>query len=85
MKRISLEINGKKITKELPDHTTLSTLLRDVLNLKGFDARINHINRDNSRLYAVLEGRYPSKEAAQLVGNNIKKNLSYDSIIKKHE
>ena len=59
--------------------------VRDILNLKGFDARINHINRDNSRLYAVLEGKYPSKEAAQLVSNNIKKNLSYDSIIKKHE
>ena len=32
MKRVSLEINGKKVTKEIPEHTTLSTLLRDILN-----------------------------------------------------
>ena len=27
MRKVSLEINGKKIKKEIPDHTTLSSLL----------------------------------------------------------
>ena len=49
MKRISLEINGKKITKELPDHTTLSTLLRDVLNLTG-----THVGCDTSQCGACV-------------------------------
>ncbi len=49
MKRISLEINGKKITKEFPDHTTLSTLLRDVLNLTG-----THVGCDTSQCGACV-------------------------------
>jgi carbon-monoxide dehydrogenase small subunit len=49
MKKISLEINGKKITKEFPDHTTLSTLLRDVLNLTG-----THIGCDTSQCGACV-------------------------------
>ena len=49
MKRISLEINGEKIAKELPDHTTLSTLLRDVLNLTG-----THIGCDTSQCGACV-------------------------------
>ena len=31
MKKVSLEVNGKKITKEVPDHTILSVFLRDIL------------------------------------------------------
>ncbi len=49
MKKISLEINRKKITKELPDHTTLSTLLRDVLNLTG-----THVGCDTSQCGACV-------------------------------
>ena len=49
MKKISLEINGKKITKEFPDHTTLSTLLRDVLNLTG-----THVGCDTSQCGACV-------------------------------
>ena len=49
MKKISLEINGKKITKEFPDHTSLSTLLRDVLNLTG-----THVGCDTSQCGACV-------------------------------
>ena len=35
MKKIAIEVNGKKVSKEIQDHTTLSGLLRDILNLTG--------------------------------------------------
>ena len=57
--------------------------VRDVLNLKGFDARIKHTKSNNKRRYVVLEGIYPNKEEAQIASNRIKEKLSYDSIIKK--
>ena len=49
MKKVSLVINGKKITKEIPDHTTLSSLLRDILNLTG-----THIGCDTSQCGACV-------------------------------
>ena len=55
MKKIALEINGKKVTKEIQDHTTLSGLLRDILNLTG-----THIGCDTSQCGACtihLNGR----------------------------
>ena len=35
MIKIELEVNGKKIQKEIPDHTLLSTFLREHINLTG--------------------------------------------------
>ena len=35
MTKVTLEVNGKKVTKEVPDHTLLSVFLRDNLNLTG--------------------------------------------------
>ena len=49
MKKLSLEINGKKINKEVPDHTILSVLLRDVLNLTG-----THVGCDTSQCGACV-------------------------------
>ena len=49
MSKVSLEINGKKIVKEIPDHTTLSVLLRDILNLTG-----THIGCDTSQCGACV-------------------------------
>jgi len=49
MKKLSLEINGKKVNKEVPDHTILSVLLRDVLNLTG-----THIGCDTSQCGACV-------------------------------
>ena len=49
MKKVSLEINGKKITKNIGDHTILSVLLRDILNLTG-----THIGCDTSQCGACV-------------------------------
>ena len=49
MKKVSLEINGKKIVKNIPDHTILSVLLRDILNLTG-----THIGCDTSQCGACV-------------------------------
>tara|TARA_B100000029_G_scaffold345050_1_gene337482 strand:- start:169 stop:630 length:462 start_codon:yes stop_codon:yes gene_type:complete len=49
MKKVSLEINGKKIVKDIPDHTVLSVLLRDILNLTG-----THIGCDTSQCGACV-------------------------------
>jgi len=49
MKKVSLEVNGKKVVKEIPDHTTLSGLLRDILNLTG-----THIGCDTSQCGACV-------------------------------
>ena len=49
MKKISLEVNGKSIEKEVPDHTTLSDLLRNILNLTG-----THIGCDTSQCGACV-------------------------------
>ena len=49
MKKVSLEVNGKKISKEIPDQTTLSGLLRDILNLTG-----THIGCDTSQCGACV-------------------------------
>ena len=49
MKKVSLEVNGKKIDKEVPDHTILSVLLRYILNLTG-----THIGCDTSQCGACV-------------------------------
>ena len=49
MKKVSLEVNGKKIIKNIPDHTVLSVLLRDILNLTG-----THIGCDTSQCGACV-------------------------------
>ena len=49
MKKISLEVNGKKVSKEVPDHTVLSVFLREVLNLTG-----THVGCDTSQCGACV-------------------------------
>ena len=49
MKKVSLKVNGKNITKEVPDHTILSVFLRDILNLTG-----THIGCDTSQCGACV-------------------------------
>ena len=46
---INLKVNGKKISKEIPDHTLLSTLLRDILSLTG-----THVGCDTSQCGACV-------------------------------
>ena len=49
MQKVSMEINGEKVTQEIKDHTLLSTLLRDNLNLTG-----THIGCDTSQCGACV-------------------------------
>ena len=49
MQNVSIEINGKKVSREIEDHTLLSTLLRDILSLTG-----THIGCDTSQCGACV-------------------------------
>ena len=49
MTKVSLEVNGKKVSKDVPDHTILSVFLRDNLNLTG-----THIGCDTSQCGACV-------------------------------
>tara|TARA_B100000579_G_scaffold394570_1_gene372051 strand:- start:244 stop:705 length:462 start_codon:yes stop_codon:yes gene_type:complete len=49
MKKINLEVNGKKVTKEVADHTVLSVFLREILNLTG-----THVGCDTSQCGACV-------------------------------
>ena len=49
MKKLSIEVNGKKVIKEVPDHTILSVLIRDILNLTG-----THVGCDTSQCGACV-------------------------------
>jgi carbon-monoxide dehydrogenase small subunit len=49
MQRVSLVINGKKVSREIEDRTLLSSLLRDILNLTG-----THVGCDTSQCGACV-------------------------------
>ena len=49
MTEITLEVNGKKVTKEVSDNTLLSTFLREHLNLTG-----THVGCDTSQCGACV-------------------------------
>ena len=49
MAKVTLEVNGKKVSKEVPDHTILSVFLRDHLNLTG-----THVGCDTSQCGACV-------------------------------
>ena len=49
MQEVSLEVNGKKISREIEDHVLLSTFLRDIINLTG-----THIGCDTSQCGACV-------------------------------
>ena len=49
MKKVSLQVNGKKVSKEVADHTVLSVFLREVLNLTG-----THVGCDTSQCGACV-------------------------------
>ena len=49
MIKVELEVNGKKIQKEVPDHTLLSTFIRENLNLTG-----THVGCDTSQCGACV-------------------------------
>ena len=56
MQKVSAEVNGKKVTKEIADHTLLSVFLRDNLNLINTSDEIESIalqEKDNGGVYFV--------------------------------
>ena len=48
MTKITLEVNGKKVARDVPDNTLLSTFLREHLNLTG-----THVGCDTSHVELV--------------------------------
>ena len=62
MKKVSLQVNGKKVSKEVADHTVLSVFLREVLNLTG-----THVGCDTSQCGAcVVHEEFKSKALLDL-------------------
>ena len=49
MKTVTLEVNGKKVSREIEDRTLLSTFLRDIINLTG-----THVGCDTSQCGACV-------------------------------
>ena len=49
MKKVDLEVNGKKVSKEVSDNTLLSFFLRDKINLTG-----THVGCDTSQCGACV-------------------------------
>jgi carbon-monoxide dehydrogenase small subunit len=49
MQRVSLVINGKKVSREIEERTLLSSLLRDILSLTG-----THVGCDTSQCGACV-------------------------------
>ena len=49
MAKVTLEVNGKKVSKDVPDNTLLSTFLREHLNLTG-----THVGCDTSQCGACV-------------------------------
>tara|TARA_B100000700_G_scaffold167900_1_gene185434 strand:+ start:824 stop:1285 length:462 start_codon:yes stop_codon:yes gene_type:complete len=49
VKKVNLEVNGKKVTKEVSDNTLLSVFLRDKINLTG-----THVGCDTSQCGACV-------------------------------
>ncbi len=49
MKKVDVEVNGKKFSKDVSDHTLLSVFLRDILNLTG-----THVGCDTSQCGACV-------------------------------
>ena len=72
MQNVSIEINGKKVSREIEDRTLLSSLLRDILSLTG-----THVGCDTSQCGAcvvLVDGKSVKSctlFAADINGSNI--------------
>ena len=80
MKKISVEINGKKITKDVQDHTLLSVFIRDILSLTG-----THIGCDTSQCGTCtvhVDGKSIKSCTAFAVDINRSKITTIEGIVK---
>ena len=95
MKKIAIELNGKKVQKEVPDHTLLSTLLRDHLNLTGTHvgcdtsqcgACVVHVNGESLKSCTTLAADIPNTKVTTIEGlaNNGKMHPMQEAFKKMH-
>ena len=77
MTKITLEVNGKKVTRDVPDNTLLSTYLREHLNLTGTHvgcdtsqcgACVIHINGDSVKSCTILAAQVNGKDLITVEG-----------------
>ena len=54
MAEVTLEVNGKKVTKAVPDNTLLSTFLREHLNLTKLNIIIKYAQLKNRKINHYL-------------------------------
>ena len=92
---IEVKINGKKISREVPDHTILSDFLRDTLRLTGTHigcdtsqcgACVVHLNGNSVKSCTVLVADCNGDEITTIEGlaNNGKLHPMQEAFKKKH-
>ena len=79
------KLGTRKDTVEKVVNSPRYKKLYDTFPLPKFNAKIEHIKLNGKRMYIVVEGRYPTVKIAENTGKNIKKSLSYESIVKNHK
>ena len=95
MAEITLEVNGKKITKTVPDNTLLSTFLREHLNLTGTHvgcdtsqcgACVVHVNGESLKSCTTLAADIPNTKVTTIEGlaNNGKMHPMQEAFKKMH-
>ena len=95
MTEITLEVNGKKVTKTVPDNTLLSTFLREHLNLTGTHvgcdtsqcgACVVHVNGESLKSCTTLAADIPNTKVTTIEGlaNNGKMHPMQEAFKKMH-
>ena len=80
MTKVTIEVNGKKVSKDAPDHTVLSDFLRDYLNLTG-----THVGCDTSQCGACVvhvEGKSIKSCSVLAVDINGSKVTTIEGLVK---
>ena len=95
MTEITLDVNGKKVTKTFPDNTLLSTFLREHLNLTGTHvgcdtsqcgACVVHVNGESIKSCTTLAADIPNTKVTTIEGlaNNGKMHPMQEAFKKMH-
>ena len=96
MTEITLDVNGKKVTKTVPDNTLLSTFLREHLNLTGTHvgcdtsqcgACVVHVNGESLKSCTTLAADIGNAKVVTIEGleNNGKMHPMQEAFKKMHE
>ena len=95
MTKITLEVNGKKVARDVPDNTLLSTFLREHLNLTGTHvgcdtsqcgACVVHVNGESLKSCTTLAADIADSKVTTIVGvaNNGKMHPMQEAFKKMH-